>query len=97
VIGLKWLSVVAMIFSIPLLLSHLIRHPAFTGLPFVLLYFWGLAAVIVVPLCLLAEGLALALSWAPSRAAFRETIVWHAFGFIASAAALLTFLVERTR
>jgi hypothetical protein len=52
----RGLPVAAMLFSIPLFFTYPIKHVLFPeGLPFVIMYTWGLVAVVAVPILLVAE------------------------------------------
>jgi hypothetical protein len=52
----KWLPVATITMSIPLFLSYNIKYGVFPqGVPYVILFTWGLLSVIAVPILLLIE------------------------------------------
>src|SRR5215813_14238064 len=91
------LAVLAIIMSIPLLLSYNIKYIIFSqGLPFAFLYFWGLASVVLVPILLLLEIVVLGnlLGSTEIRGGSRE-LTYTLVAIFAAVASIAVFLIVR--
>jgi Zn-dependent protease with chaperone function len=78
----KWLAGLTIFFGLPLYFTRFIRETRFAeGFPFVFVYTWGLVAVVVLPVLLLAELYLLV--WGRSRASEASEQSFVLFGSLA--------------
>jgi hypothetical protein len=95
-ITVKVLAVLTAVMSIPLLLSYDIKYGRFpAGLPYALLFFWGLLSVVVVPMLLLV-GLTMAFLIVKSSCVSRTGLLrWNLAGILVAVVAELIFIAAR--
>ena len=96
---MRWLDrlpVLVVAMSLPLFFSELLKNPpAFLqGLPFVVVWTWGVVAAVVLPLLLVVEGgtCAWLLSQRPGE---RSPLSWHVGALLIAVAAEVIFVMAR--
>jgi hypothetical protein len=95
---LERLPLITLVMSLPLFFSvQLQRPPGFLqGLPFVVLWTWGVVAALIVPLLIIIEG-AFCLWLLFHRPIIRSTLFWHGGALCVAILAETVFLLTRER
>jgi hypothetical protein len=92
----KWLPIITIAMSIPLLLSYNIKHLVFPdGYAYVILYTWGLSSVLIVPILLIVECVVTFRIVTQYVAEQRGFLVWNILAISIAVIAELTFIVVR--
>jgi hypothetical protein len=93
----RWLPIITIAMSIPLLLSYNIKHFAFpAGYPYVVLYTWGLLSVLIVPILLLIECVVtFRILFSQYVGHRRSALFWNILALGVASIAELTFIIVR--
>lgn len=92
----RWLPIITIAMSIPLLLSYNIKHFAFpAGYPYVVLYTWGLLSVLIVPILLLVECVVTFRIVVSEFTDRRSALFWNILAISIALIAELTFVIVR--
>lgn len=91
------LAIITIIMSIPLFLSYNIKHVVFPeGLPFVILFSWGLVSVFLVPILLLVEiGVLCSLLLSSELSVGSTQVAYTSFAIFVAAGSIAVFLFVR--